>query len=148
MNERYFEDVDFGDEVAAEWTATRDEVAAYLKAESDALGRGGGGRFLDADGARALGFPAPIVPGALSMAHLTRLITDWMGAHGWLESIDVDYRRPVLHDDHVRAIGLVTDAEEVDGRGRVRLDVYLENDRGERPLQGVATVTLPRRGKE
>ena len=78
------------------------------------------------------------------MCLLTRLVTDWMGPQGKLRTIDVDFRRPVEHGDQLRALGLITDTEEQDGAGIVKLDVYLENDRGERPLQGVAIVELPR----
>ena len=41
---------------------------------------------------------------------------------------------------------LVTDTLEDGGRPTVKLDVYLENERGERPVQGTAIVELPRRG--
>ena len=41
------------------------------------------------------------------------------------------------------SVALVTDAET---SPRVHLDLSLENDRGERPLQGTAVVELPLRG--
>ena len=70
------------------------------------------------------------------MSVLTRLVTDWMGPEGELESIDINFRRPVLQEDALRLLGLIIDAEPAEGGGRVRIDVYFENDRGERPLQG------------
>ena len=76
---------------------------------------------------------------------ITRLVTDWMGPRGKLQFIDVSFRRPVQHDDRLQSQGLVTDTTEEDGRGVVKLDIYLENERGERPLQGTAAVELPRR---
>ena len=51
----------------------------------------------------------------------------------------------MLQEDGLRTIGLIIDAEPAESGGRVRIDVYFENDRGERPLQGVAVVRLPSR---
>jgi len=68
-----------------------------------------------------------------------------MGPEGRLQAIDVSYRRPVQQGDHLKLLALVTDASEEAEGPRVKLDVYLENDRGERPLQGTAVVELPRR---
>ncbi len=143
----YFDDVDLGDEFEDEWTATRDQVLSYLSLEEDSLGSGGpgDGRFTDPEGAKKLGFERPIVPGAFSLSKLSKLVTDWAGTAGRVEYVDVNFRRPVMHDDTVRIIGLVTDTEDRDGAGIVKLDIYLENDRGERPLQGVAEVELPKR---
>ena len=58
---------------------------------------------------------------------------------------EVLFRRPVLHEDHLRFLGLITDTEPSNDGGRIKLDVYFENERGERPLQGVAIVLLPSR---
>ena len=145
--QNYFDDVDLGDEFEDAWTPTMDQVLGYLGLEGDALGSGGpgDGRFTDPEGAKKLGFPKPIVPGAFSLSKLTKLVTDWVGTAGTVEVVDVNFRRPVLHDDALKVLGLVTDTEEADGVGTVKLDIYLENERGERPLQGTAVVQLPKR---
>ncbi len=49
-------------------------------------------------------------------------------------------------DDVLNILALVTDTLEDNGRPTVKLDVYLENERGERPVQGTAIVELPKRG--
>ena len=142
----YFEDVELGDEFEDEWTPTLEQVLGYLDLESDAIGGGtGDGRFTDAEGAKKLGFERPIVPGAFSVSILSKLVTDWIGTGGRIESIDVNFRRPVMHDDNLRVLGLVTDTEDRNGSGIAKVDIYFENERGERPLQGVAVVELPRR---
>jgi acyl dehydratase len=140
----YFEDVDPGDEFEESWLAETDHVAAYVDMNMGGAGAAAG-RFTSQEGAESVGMRKPIVPGVMSMCILTRLVTDWMGSQGKLRTIDVDFRRPVEHGDQLRALGLITDTEEQDGAGVVKLDVYLENDRGERPLQGVAIVELPRK---
>ena len=140
----FFEQVEPGDEFEETWTAQTGQVAAYVEMNMGGAGAAGG-RFTSQEGAEAVGMPKPIVPGVMSMCVLTRLVTDWMGPRGTLRYIDVDFRRPVQHGDQIRALALVTDAdEEASGAGVVKLDVYLENERGERPLQGVAIVELPR----
>ena len=145
MSQPYFEDIDVGDEIEDEWLATRAQVLEYIDLEPGGPSEDAQGRFTDPVRAKKLGFERPIVPGALSMSVLTRLVTDWMGPDGHLESIDINFRRPVLQEDGLRTIGLIIDAEPAESGGRVRIDVYFENDRGERPLQGVAVVRLPSR---
>jgi len=140
----FFEQVEPGDEFEETWIAQTEQVAAYVDMNMGGAGAAGG-RFTSQEGAEAVGMPKPIVPGVMSMCVLTRLVTDWMGPRGTLRTIDVDFRRPVQHGDQIRALALVTDAdEEAGGAGVIKLDVYLENERGERPLQGVAIVELPR----
>lgn len=144
MEQRYFEDVEPGDEIAEPWDATPEAVAEFM-----ATRRLASGVPPIEDGPEQVrpGFDRPIVPGSMSMAVLSRVVTDWMGPHGRLRSISASYRRPVYRDDRLRALALVTDVEEQgDASGLVKLDVYIENERGERPLQGVAVVELPRRG--
>ncbi len=145
MSQPYFEDVDVGDEIEGAWIARTEQVLEYIALEPGGPADDAQGRFTDPVRARKLGFERPIVPGALSMSVLTRLVTDWMGPAGDLESIDINFRRPVLQGDELRSLGLIIDAEPADDGGRVRIDVYFENDRGERPLQGVAVVRLPSR---
>ena len=145
MSQPYFEDVDVGDEIESAWTAQREQVLEYIELEPGGPADDTQGRFTDPVRAKKLGFERPIVPGALSMSVLTRLVTDWMGPDGALESIDINFRRPVLQEDALRSLGLIIDTEPDEDGGRVRIDVYFENNRGERPLQGVAVVRLPSR---
>ncbi len=149
--QRYYEDVHLGDEFEQAQQPTSDHVAAFLGQGANARPGGGLGRFSNADEARRQGLERPIVPGQMSMAMVTRLVTDWMGPMGRIVSLDVSFRRPVLHGDELRVVALVTDADdemlEPSGPAIVHLDVALENDRGERPVQGVAIVELPRRSE-
>ncbi len=151
VTQRYFEDVEVGDEFVAHQQPTTEHVISFLNnGHSGRRANAMSGRFTDPEVAKAQGFPKPLVPGVMSGAMLTRVVTDWMGPMGRIVSLDVSFRRPVLHDDHLRCIALVTDAGgealELGGPGLVSLDVTLENERGEKPLQGAAVVELPRRG--
>ena len=145
LEQRYFEDVHLGDEFEEMQRPTTEHVQQFL-GQSARGGRDGSdrgaGRFSDTAAARSQGLERPIVPGTMSMSMITRLVTDWMGPLGHIVQLDVSYRRPVLHDDQLRSLALVTDAETAP---QVHLDLSLENERGERPLQGTAIVTLPTR---
>ena len=145
--QRYFEDVAVGDEFEETQQPTAEHVIAFIAATGMP---NGGGRFTDSERARALGLERAIVPGPMSASMLTRLVTDWMGPLGRVLSLDVSYRRPVQHEDRLRCVALVTDVDgegdfEGTGAGVVHLDVMLENERGEKPVQGTAIVELPRR---
>lgn len=147
MEQVYFEDIGPGDEFVNAWTPTTEMVQAYM----NVAGRftGGDGRFTDPEAAKRLGLEGPIVPGAFSLSVLSRIVNDWVGMQGRVRSVEVNFRRPVQHLDELRAIALVTDEDEAasdPSRGTLKMDVFLENDRGERPVQGVAVVELPRRG--
>lgn len=145
LEQRYFEEVNLGDEFEEVQQPTSEHVMQFLgqtgQGQRDGSDRGAG-RFTSTASARSQGLEKPIVPGTMSMAMITRLVTDWMGPLGHIVELDVSYRRPVLHDDQLRSLALVTDAETAP---RVHLDLLLENERGERPLQGTAVVTLPTR---
>ncbi len=151
QTQRYYEDVWPGDEFAIELQPTKADVEEFMDLHNmtgpDRQGRRGpgDGRFQDEALAKQLGLARPIVPGNMSMALITRLVTDWMGAMGHLHSIDASFRRPVMHDDKLRAVALVTDADDSTGEPLATLDVFFENERGERPVQGTAVVELPRR---
>ena len=144
-DQRYFEDVEPGDEFNEHWTPTREAVIGYLTVGNAEAGNTPS-RFTDDAEAKKIGMARSIVPGAFSLVMASRVVADWMGPEGKLHSIDVDFRRPVLHDDTLNILALVTDTLEDDGVPTVKLDVYLENERGERPVQGTALVELPKRG--
>ena len=146
-SQRYFEDVVVGELFEQTRQPTREQVIAFLDIpgmfDSDR-------RLVDLATARASGFGGPLVPGQMSTLMLTRLVTDWMGPLGRVLSLDVSYRRGVLHDDVLRCVALVTDVNgEGDyastGEGAVHFEVALENQRGEKPVQGTAVAVIPRR---
>jgi hypothetical protein len=147
--QRYFEDVSLGDEFEEHQQPTSEHVQEFLASGDGPRGSGQGGRFSDNAEAKRQGLERPIVPGVMSAAMITRIVTDWMGPLGRIVSLDVSFRRPVLHNDSLRCLAVVTDAGdealEAGGPGIVRLDLALENERGERPVQGTAEVELPRR---
>ena len=144
LTSRYFDDVEIGDEFEEKQTATKDDVLRFfmMTASARLTGGPGDGRFVSEEAGRRLGAEGPIIPGVMSFAMLSRLVTDWMGAAGHLDNLDVSFRRPIAHGDALRLVALVTDTDTE--AATVKLDVYMENERGERPLQGTAIIRLPR----
>jgi hypothetical protein len=141
----YGEDVEAGDEVGPllkqpDLAQVQAFVAVWRGESAPSTSR-----FTDPEAARRDGLAGPILPGAMSMAFLAQLLTDWAGPGGRLASLDVNYRRPIQHDEELRCVGLITDTREEEDETLVRLDVFIEDPRGDRPTQGVAEVVLPRR---
>ena len=101
------------------------------------------GRFTSKEGASTLGLEKPILPGVMSMSIITKLVTDIIAPNGKLHKFDASFRRPVFHNDALKLSALVVDTIIEEGKGIIKLDVALENDRGEKPLQGTAIVELP-----
>ena len=144
MATRYFDEVEIGDEFEEQQTPGKDDVLRFFMMTASARLTGAGDdRFISEEAGRRLGAEGPIIPGVMSFATLSRLVTDWMGMEGHLDNLDVSFRRPIAQGDELRLIALVTDTDP--DTASVKLDVYMENPRGERPLQGTAVVTLPRR---
>ncbi|MSQ41629.1 MAG: hypothetical protein EXR65_01135 [Dehalococcoidia bacterium] len=144
MPARYFDDVQIGDELEEHSAPGREDVLQFFTATSGAGRMDPDGIFASEEAARRVGAEGPMVPGGMSFALISRLVTDWAGMEGRLDSLDISFRRPIVHGDGLRLVALVTDTDPA--AASVKLDVYMENARGERPLQGTAVVTLPRRG--
>lgn len=141
----YGEDIEPGDEIGPMVRAPRlEDVQAFLNVwrrteGNDHVNR----RFTDAATAARDGFASPIVPGPMSFAYVSQLLTDWAGPLGRLQSLDVNYRRPTRHGEELKVLGLITDTRQEGDETIVKLDVFIEDPRGDRPTQGVAEVRIP-----
>ncbi len=139
----YFEDVEMGDEVGPiERTVTTDRVREFVQVWG---ARPGPSRFTDPDAAKAEGLPGAIVPGAMSMALMSQIITGWSPSMV-LRKLDVVFRQMVSHNAPLTLQGIVTDKGVVDGQPQLECDVFMEDAEGTRLVIGKATVTLPTRG--
>jgi len=130
-----FAEVEEGDELP---TCTRflakDEVRAYARATGMYFPR-----FTDDEGARREGLPGMIAPGNMSMGLITTFVESWAGA-GSLRRLGTTFRGLVLPDGTIRLCGTVTQKDEATNSGEI--DVWMENDEGERLVIGTATVGL------
>ena len=99
----------------------------------------------DDEVARAAGLPGAIAAGVQFMSYIFEMLYGEYGFDSIPGTIlDVRIRLPVFAGDTVTARGRVTDTESEAERQRLRLEVWCENQRGERVISGSAQVTVPR----
>jgi acyl dehydratase len=94
--------------------------------------------------AQRMGLPGTPIQGTFRYALMAQMIERWLAGSGTLRRISANYRGLDLEGDTITARGLVrsvTPASEKSGT-TVMLDVWIENQRGERSTQGEATVEL------
>ncbi len=138
----FFEDINLGDVLPSlVRQASNEAVRAFVKVWTPDRG---GSRFTDEGQAKRDGFPAPIVPGILSMSYLSQVVLAWAD-NVELEKLDVIYRGLILHGERLTCRGVVADKGMDGGRPLVHVDLYMEREGGERPLTGSARVLVPQR---
>lgn len=93
--------------------------------------------------ARRVGVPAAYDYGPQRMAWLGHLMTNWMGDHGFLRSVDVEVRRFNLVGDTTWCRGKVQEKSKEGDRHLVRCEIWAEDQRGDVTAKGYATVELP-----
>jgi acyl dehydratase len=82
--------------------------------------------------------------GMLSMGFVAQALTDWAGA-GTVRKLGVRFAGLVRLKDTVTCKGRVVAVTPRDGTGLVDLELWAENQRGEKVVTGKATVALPAR---
>lgn len=114
---------------------TQAQINAYADASGDH-----NPIHLDPEKARAVGLSGTIAHGMLSMAFLGQSLTDWLvaqpGSRGWVARLRVRFQAMAYPGDTLRcqgALGVVAD-------GRQRVELWIENQRGERLTTGDADV--------
>jgi acyl dehydratase len=134
-----YEEVQIGDALGPEeMYLSKDQVRAYARATGMYVPR-----FTDDEGARKEGLPGMITPGNMSLAILSKLVTDWVGASGArMVRLGTTYRQPVLPDHTIALHGFVTHKNDTDHSAE--MDVWIENEDGERLVIGTASVQFPK----
>jgi acyl dehydratase len=98
----------------------------------------------DADRARELGLTRPIASGQMSFAYLHELLCRVFGIDFRQGGrLSVTFLKPVYDGDTVTAHGVVQEKERVNGRTRLGLQVWLENQDGIKTCIGEAEVVVP-----
>ena len=97
--------------------------------------------------AKAAGMGGVFAHGMLSMGFVAQSVTDWVGV-GRVRRISVRFAALVRLGDVITCHGRVTGrrAPQGEDEGQVDLDLWAENQKGEKVVTGRATVTLPSRG--
>jgi acyl dehydratase len=117
---------------------TQEQINAYADVSGDH-----NPIHIDPEAARAVGLDGTIAHGMLSMAFLGQMLTDWLAAlpvpGGWPSRLQVRFQAMVRPGDTLTCHGVRREPED----GHERLDVWIENQRGERIITGSAEVVLP-----
>ena len=98
----------------------------------------------DEEFARAAGMGGVFAHGMLSMGFVAQAVTDWAGA-GRVRKIGVRFAALVRLKDVVTCRGRVLGTSRRDDEYLVELEIWAENQRGEKVVAGKATVALPTR---
>ena len=135
MTSRRFDDVFEGDEIETDsFEHSKDRVRAYARASDIFFPR-----FTDDEGARREGLPGMITPGNMSMGLIATFLERWAGP-GSVRRLGTTFRGLLLPGRTIRICGVVTQRD--DTMRSVEVDVWIENDDGERAVIGTATVAL------
>ena len=93
----------------------------------------------DKDFALSRGLPGVVVHGQLSTAFLCQMLSDWYGPKGSLKKLNVSYKGLNFPGDTLTCHGVV---KEKTGDNLITLDVWVENQRGDKTVAGTANVSL------
>jgi acyl dehydratase len=137
----YFDDVKVGDELPplVKGPIAQIQLTRYAGASGDF-----NPIHQDEAFARAAGMGGVFAHGMLSMGFVAQAVTDWAGA-GRVRKLGVRFAALVRPGDTVTCRGRVMATSQKDGVNLVELDVWAENQRGEKVVTGKATVALPAR---
>ena len=94
--------------------------------------------------ASGMGLAATVAPEELSLAYLHELLDRRFGIDFRQGGrLTVNYRRPFYSGDNLTAQGIVTGSEQDGERTEWKMQVWVENSRGEPVVTGDAQVTVP-----
>jgi acyl dehydratase len=133
-----FDDIEVGDELPPlKLTLTGAQVRRYAETANMP-----GGRFMSDEEARAEGLPGQIVPGNLSLALFSRLLTSWREGVV-VKRLSATFRALVRPGVPLIVSAVVTEKHASDHGDFLECDLLLENADGDRLVTGTATVALP-----
>jgi len=136
----YFQDIELGDEIGPiERTVTDEEVLQFVAV--------GGrdpepSRFTSKEIAQSEGLSEAIIPGAMNIALMSRLVTGWADTV-CLKKIDVVFRQTVPHNKPLIFTGIVTNKDESGETTDLGCDITMENIDGVKMVIGNAEFALP-----
>ncbi len=133
-----YEDLNEGDALPNEQrTPSTEQVVSFCNATGNA-----GPQFLDANFAKErMGLPGPIIPGNMKQGFLDQYLRRQFGSH-LIARLQLNHRRPDLHNVEMTIGGEVTKLREEDGQHFADLEIHIDNPQGERSVRGAATIAF------
>jgi acyl dehydratase len=97
----------------------------------------------DADFARTKGFRAPLAQAMMSTAYVSEMMTHFAGA-GFVKGgkLSMAFIKPVLAGDRLTVHGVVKETQPEGGRTRVLVEVWCENQDGDKTAVGTASALI------
>lgn len=133
----YFEEVEVGEEIPPLIKEpTQELVSHFVRMMGWDFGL-----FTDDEQARSMGQEKAIAPGELSLGFLSQMLTDWAFG-GTLQHLEAHYRGVVRHGDRLECCGIVTEKHWKEEGGAIECDIFIQNQEGDRPVVGKATLRL------
>ena len=141
MNEKlYFEDVDIGDEIGpVTRTVSDEEVIQFVSIRDE---KDTPSRFTSKEFANSEGLDEAIVPGAMNIALMSQVLTNWSETVCLLK-IDVVFRGTVPHNKDLVFSGIITDKDETGESTKLECDIVMENSDGVKLVIGTGIIALP-----
>ena len=137
--QRYFEDVNIGDELEPVEKMPTEELCV------DFFTRPGKPKPKpERIPSASAGYGDVLVPGLLKMAWLSQYVSQWAGPEGRFRTVRASYRRPDATGSPLTLTGTVVDKRQVDGRNIVEIEVMTVAAEGP-SVRGTAQVELPSR---
>jgi acyl dehydratase len=97
---------------------------------------------MDDEAGRGAGYPTAFGMGNLQWAYLHNLVRDWLGDSGAIVSLKCQFRAANTKGMAVTARGVVTAVRADGGQRFADLDIWTEDDEGNKLAPGSATVQL------
>ena len=97
---------------------------------------------MDDEAGRAAGYDSAFGMGNLQWAYLHGLLESWIGDQGRVVKLACQFRSPTVKGLTVTAHGTVTAVAEKDGELWVDLDVWTDDQHGNKMAPGTATVVI------
>ena len=94
----------------------------------------------DVEWAKKKGFRAPLAQALMSTAYVSQMMVTWLG-EGFIRGgkISASFIKPVIVGDTLTAHAAVTAVDDVEGRPRVTVECWCENQDGEKTVVGSAS---------
>lgn len=83
-----------------------------------------------------------IVHGRFKYASLGELVSNWLGHNGRIQKLSCQYRGMDMPNQPIRCKGVVKRKWEEGGKKLAQLEIWTENDKGERTTPGEAIVAF------
>ncbi|HUO48318.1 MAG TPA: MaoC/PaaZ C-terminal domain-containing protein [Acidimicrobiales bacterium] len=98
---------------------------------------------MDDEAGRAAGYPSAFGMGNLQWSYLHNALRQWMGDDGRIERMHCQFRAANVKGQTVTAHGRVTEVRADGDRLVAELEMWTENQDGQRLAPGGATVSVP-----